>query len=50
MKAGPFNLVVEHVGVSNCIMKAVLILENGAYFVGKQFGAAVNTSGEVGKS
>jgi len=28
-------------------MKAVLILENGAQFVGKHFGAHTNTSGEV---
>ena len=31
-------------------MQAVLILENGARFVGLHFGAPVNTSGEVGKS
>lgn len=31
-------------------MKAVLVLENGAYFIGQHFGAPVNTSGEVGES
>lgn len=31
-------------------MQAVLVLENGATFVGQHFGAPVNTSGEVGKS
>lgn len=30
-------------------MQAVLVLENGATFVGKHFGAPINTSGEVGK-
>jgi carbamoylphosphate synthase small subunit len=30
-------------------MKAVLVLENGAFFIGKHFGAPVNTSGEVGE-
>ena len=30
-------------------MKAVLLLENGASFVGEHFGAPINMSGEVGK-
>jgi hypothetical protein len=30
-------------------MKAVLILENGAIFIGQHFGAPVNTSGQVGE-